>query len=164
MQCLISNNYIIKIHFAVTGNNHFEIIESKTILDSTGVDMFILFLFFMLISSAYGSEEFWSDVRKNDFQHWHNKKFKLQGEISYYKKYIRARDNYYRFRIKDPEGTKYIEVTYYTIKKLKRINFFECNEGYDAEIYEKISFASKGNRIGVITVDKPIQSFHCTSK
>lgn len=115
-------------------------------------------------SSANASALFWDDANENKQKKWNNKTIEIEGSLSYFKKYIRARDNFYILRVKDPDSAKYIEVKLYTIKNLKRVNYFRCKEGNSVRIKGKLFTKNKKNQIGLIRIDKKAKKFECSQK
>lgn len=118
-------------------------------------------LIILLISTNVTASTFWHNIREGESNKYNESLIKFEGILTYSKKYIRARDNFFKLKIKDPDGKKYIEVKLYTIKRLKRINDFKCKEGQSIRIQGHLRVKIKKDRIGFIKIEKPAKEILC---
>tara|TARA_Y100000385_G_C12977203_1_gene586717 strand:+ start:547 stop:924 length:378 start_codon:yes stop_codon:yes gene_type:complete len=120
-----------------------------------------LIILFLLFSTNLHASSFWSDINEGVSEKYNEQSINLEGILIYAKKFIRARDNFYKLRIKDPNSKKFVEVKYYTIRRLKRINFFNCKEGQTITIKGHFRSKNKKNLVGLIKMDSKAKKFIC---
>ncbi len=120
-----------------------------------------LVILFMLISPSLYANTFWEDVSEGSIKKYNEQKIELEGTLDFVKKYIRARDNFYKLKIKDPNSKKYVEVKFYTIRRLSRVNYFNCKEGQNIEIKGHFRVNVKKHRIGQIKIDTKTYKLIC---
>lgn len=122
---------------------------------------FIFTISLLPLYLSHASQKFWKEIQNGNSKQFENQIINISGEISYLKKHVRSRDNFFIFHLKDPDGNNYIEVKFFTIKRLKRINTFNCQKGQRFFLTEKIKMVRKGNQIGKLLVDKTNKTFEC---
>lgn len=122
----------------------------------------ILFLFLSFNASA--SEVFWSKINEGKHNEYYNKMVTISGVLTFFQKHIKARDNYYILKIKDPNSELFVNVKLYTIRKLKRVNYFSCKEGNFVTITGRFIKGIKNNRVGSMKITKKAKKFDCAQK
>lgn len=123
--------------------------------------MRLVVLLFVISFSAYANELNWSLENMNDFKKYNQKSVKIEGQLKYFKKYIRARDNFYKLKIYGPDHNRYVEVKLYTIKWLKRVNYFNCKEGQQIKLQGILNVKPKKERIGTMNITKNARILSC---
>ena len=91
-----------------------------------------------------------------------HKELMIKGEVKKIRHNIRARDNFYTFEVHDLTSDYFIRVKLFTIKSLKRVNYFNCSEGNHIKIKAPIIFEKKRNQIGIISSKKRLKKVECS--
>lgn len=117
----------------------------------------------LLLCSAYaiGEELIWSQVDAKHLRQLDGQKILITGKLSYFKKYIRARDNFYRLKVQNPKGEEYIDIKLYTIKGLRRVNYFDCKEGQKITLKGYFYKKEKKKRLGKMEIVKKADFLEC---
>lgn len=118
----------------------------------------------LILSNASANELFWKDVSEDKLSDWKGKKFILMGELTSKKRVVRARDNYWNLKIKDPNSDKYVDMKIYTIVRFKRINTIDCELGEMMSVSGKLNVEVEGNSIGKILIKKKDDQLVCHKK
>jgi hypothetical protein len=117
---------------------------------------------FSLFSSA--SDRFWVNVLEKNHTKINNKSVIINGEITHIKRKYNARDIYFYVDLKDKDSDRYITLTLYTLKRLKRINYFECKVGSMFRVSGKFKLDISGKQVGTLIIDSKNKDIKCFNK
>lgn len=126
----------------------------------------IIYVAFVLLFSVelYATEKFWDEVRKGKAAQFNGKEITVSGILEEINLRIRARDNYYLIRLKDPDSDKFVGIRLYSIWKLKRVNYFKCKERMRFLLTAKFRAKVKKSMIGEMIIVDENDSMKCNGK
>lgn len=125
--------------------------------------MKITVLFILIFSIPIMANELdWSLENIKQYKSYNKRDIQISGKLIYFKKYIRARDNFYKLKISNDTDKRFVEVVYYSIRRLQRVNYFNCEEGFNIEVKGTFRYQPKKNRIGTIIIKDKAKHFACS--
>ena len=100
-------------------------------------------------------------LQENEIQKQNQKKVEFEGIIKDLKYHIWSRDNFFTFKLQDIDSENYIKVRLYTINWLRRVNYFECEEGDSLKIKDLFYVKKLGKQIGYMNVTVKASVLEC---
>jgi hypothetical protein len=122
--------------------------------------MIILTTFISCLVCA-ASTSFWKDVLEQKFSKIDNKPVIITGVITHIKRKYNARDTWYLIDIKDENSERFVTVTLYTTKKLRKMNLFKCETGDKFRISGKFNHITSGKKVGTVLIEARDKKMKC---
>jgi hypothetical protein len=123
--------------------------------------LMIILTAFISCSVSAASTSFWKDVLEQKFSKIDNKPVIITGVITHIKRKYNARDTWYLIDIKDENSERFITVTLYSIKKLRKMNLFKCETGDKLRISGKFNHITSGKLVGTVLIEARDKKMKC---
>jgi hypothetical protein len=121
----------------------------------------IILTTFILCSVCAAATGFWKDVLEQKFSKIDNKPVIITGVITHIKRKYNARDTWYLIDIKDENSERFVTVTLYATKKLRKMNLFECETGDKFRISGKFNHITSGKQVGTVLIEARDRKMKC---